>query len=56
MEEVEAICTDVCIVDKGKIIARGSTEELKDLVSHEDGTRASLEEVFLKLTGKSLRD
>nr|WP_300385908.1 ABC transporter ATP-binding protein [Clostridium sp.] len=56
MEEVEAICTDVCIVDKGKIIARGNTEELKDLVSHEDGTRASLEEVFLKLTGKSLRD
>lgn len=56
MEEVEAICTDVCIVDKGKIIARGNIEALKDLVEHEDGTRASLEEVFLKLTGKSLRD
>ena len=56
MEEVEAICSDVCIVDKGKIIARGNTEALKDLVKHEDGTRASLEEVFLKLTGKSLRD
>lgn len=56
MEEVEAICTDVCIVDKGKIIARGNVEALKDLVNHEDGTRASLEEVFLKLTGKSLRD
>lgn len=56
MEEVEAICSDVCIVDKGKIIARGSTDELKDLVNHEDGTRSSLEEVFLKLTGKSLRD
>lgn len=56
MEEVEAICTDICIVDKGQIIARGDKEALKDLVSHEDGSRASLEEVFLHLTGKSLRD
>lgn len=56
MEEVEAICTDICIVDHGNIIARGNKEELKDLVKTEDGRRASLEEVFLQLTGRSLRD
>ncbi|MBB6630370.1 ABC transporter ATP-binding protein [Clostridium algidicarnis] len=56
MEEVEAICTDICIMDNGKIIARGSKEELKSLVSKEDGSNITLEEVFLDLTGKKLRD
>lgn len=56
MEEVEAICTNICIVDHGKIIAKGTKEDLKALVKTEDGSTASLEEVFLKLTGRSLRD
>lgn len=55
MEEVEAICTRIAIMDNGKIIACGSSEELKKLVTNgsEDIT---LEEVFLTLTGKKLRD
>lgn len=55
MEEVEAICTRIAIMDKGKIIACGSGQELKKLVNggNEDIT---LEEVFLTLTGKKLRD
>ena len=55
MEEVEAICTRIAIMDNGKIIACGTSEELKKLVTNgsEDIT---LEEVFLTLTGKSLRD
>lgn len=55
MEEVEAICTRIAIMDNGKIIACGTSEELKKLVSNgsEDIT---LEEVFLTLTGKNLRD
>ncbi len=55
MEEVEAICTRIAIMDNGKIIACGTSEELKRLVTNgsEDIT---LEEVFLTLTGKSLRD
>ncbi len=55
MEEVEAICTRIAIMDNGKIIACGTSEELKKLVgsNHEDIT---LEEVFLTLTGKKLRD
>ena len=64
MEEIEelckrvfdALCSDICIVDHGQIIARGTNEELKALVKHEDGSTASLEEVFLHLTGRSLRD
>ncbi len=55
MEEVEAICTRIAIMDNGNIIACGTSEELKKLVTNgsEDIT---LEEVFLSLTGKKLRD
>ena len=55
MEEIEAICTRIGIMDNGKIIAIGTSEELKRLVSH-DRDDISLEEVFLTLTGKKLRD
>ena len=55
MEEVEAICTRIAIMDNGKIIACGTAEELKRLVK-EDGEDITLEEVFLTLTGKRLRD
>lgn len=54
MEEVEAICSRIAIMDNGKIIASGTSAELKKLVS--GGDDISLEEVFLTLTGKALRD
>lgn len=55
MEEVEEICTRIAIMDNGKIIACGTSEELKRLVN--DGEEdITLEEVFLTLTGKKLRD
>ena len=55
MEEVEAICTRIAIMDNGKIIACGTSEELKKLINENDAT-ITLEEVFLTLTGKKLRD
>ena len=55
MEEVEAICTRIAIMDNGRIIACGTSEELKKLVTN-DVEQISLEEVFLTLTGKKLRD
>lgn len=55
MEEVEAICTRIAIMDNGKIIACGTSQELKKLVSKGDKD-ITLEEVFLTLTGKKLRD
>lgn len=55
MEEVEAICTRIAIMDNGKVIATGSSEELKKLVV-DDTDSITLEEVFLTLTGKKLRD
>ena len=55
MEEVEEICTRIAIMDNGKIIASGTAEELKRLVRDGD-ENITLEEVFLTLTGKKLRD
>ncbi|MFQ8690067.1 MAG: ABC transporter ATP-binding protein [Blautia sp.] len=58
MEEVEEICTKVVIMDHGKILAQGTTEELKQQVSleHVLSKLPSLNEVFLEITGKELRD
>ena len=56
MEEVEAICTRIVIMDNGKIIAIGTKEELKNLVRKSPDDDISLEQVFLTLTGKTLRD
>ena len=36
MEEVEAICDRVIILDKGKVIASGTTDELKELANMEE--------------------
>ena len=33
MEEVEQICTNIAIIDKGKVIAKGTREELKSMIS-----------------------
>ncbi|TKB95985.1 ATP-binding cassette domain-containing protein [Pedobacter cryophilus] len=45
MQEVEAICDDVIIINKGKIVANDSLENL--LVKHNE---KSLEPIFVKLT------
>lgn len=42
MEEVEELCTDIAIMDHGKIIARGSKEELKAFVTVEEKTVITL--------------
>ena len=54
MEEVEEICSRIVIMDRGKIIASGTTQELKESVGSDENT--TLNDVFLNLTGKELRD
>lgn len=51
MEEVENICTNLIIMDEGTIIEEGTKEQLKNKYSKDN-----LEEIFLQLTGKELRD
>ncbi|SRR5579875_16531 len=58
MEEAERLCNHIAIMDDGKIIALGTLEELLAL---RDQTREvvrphGLQELFIQLTGKNLRD
>jgi len=51
IEEAENIAQRVAIIDHGKIVALGTPQELK-----EKNNSNSLEEAFLSLTGKTIRD
>ena len=51
MEEAENLCSEIAIIDTGTIIASG---EPKALIN--ENRSANLEQLFLKLTGKKLRD
>jgi ABC-2 type transport system ATP-binding protein len=58
MEEAERLCNRIAIMDEGRIIAMGTLEELLAL---RDQSRAiarphGLQELFIQLTGKTLRD
>ncbi len=59
MEEVEQLCDRIIILDNGKIIASGTNAELKKLVKDKPVKQVvgpTLNDVFLELTGKELRD
>jgi len=51
MEEAEELCDRVGIIDHGKVIALGSPEELTS-----SNNVRNLEEVFIKLTGRRIRE
>jgi ABC-2 type transport system ATP-binding protein len=54
LEIVERLCTHIAIIDRGRLIASGSLEELRTGVqaaSGEAGERLTLEEIFLRIVG-----
>lgn len=51
MEEAEKVAQKIAIIDHGKIIARGTSGELKQSTK-----TASLEDAFLALTGDTIRE
>jgi ABC-2 type transport system ATP-binding protein len=52
MEEAERLCSRIVIVDQGRVVAQGSQDELRAC----QPDARSLEDVFLALTGRQLRD
>ena len=53
IEEAEMLCDRLVIIDSGKIVEQGTP---KQLIERHLGGKGNLEDVFLKLTGKHLRD
>ena len=53
MEEAERMCNRILIIHEGCLTASGSAQELAQSLNMPD---ANLEQVFLQLTGRSLRD
>jgi len=51
MDEADRVAHRIAIIDHGKIVAQGSSKELKE----QTGTE-SLEQAFLSLTGSTIRD
>lgn len=50
IEEAERVANQVAVIDRGKIVAQGSPQELKTKTG-----KTSLEDAFLALTGKAIR-
>lgn len=49
MEEVEELCSDIAIMDHGRVIARGSKENLEDMVAVEEKVNIRLSSVNYSL-------
>jgi len=58
MEEADALCDRIAIVDNGRIVVEGTSAELKEehIRRHPMDTNPSLEDVFMEITGRSLED
>ena len=58
MDEAEALCNRVAIVDRGKVIAQGSPQDLIASLGAPKvvTTQGTLEDVFMTLTGRHLRE
>jgi ABC-2 type transport system ATP-binding protein len=54
MQEADALCDRIAILDEGRIVALDTPAGLKDLVPGTSGHDPTLEDVFMKLTGKRL--
>ena len=50
------LCDRVAIMDKGNVVAMDTPAGLKKLVPQENGDEPTLEDVFLALTGRELKN
>ena len=56
MEEAEALTDRIAVVDQGRVVALGTSAQLKTRLRQEGHDNPTMEEVFMDLTGKSLED
>jgi len=55
MVEADKLCSRVAILDRGKVVALDTPANLKKLVPSENGGEPTLEDVFMELTGRALK-
>jgi ABC-2 type transport system ATP-binding protein len=51
LEIVERLCSHVAIIHKGRLVAQGSLEELRAGIAGEEGSKTTLEQIFLSIVG-----
>ena len=56
MQEADELCDRIAIIDKGRVVALDTPAALKEMVRQPGEEPPSLEDVFLRLTGKKLED
>jgi ABC-2 type transport system ATP-binding protein len=56
MEEADQLCDRIAIIDHGTIVALDTPLGLKRLMGTDEPERVTLEDVFLSLTGRALRE
>jgi ABC-2 type transport system ATP-binding protein len=53
LESVERLCSHVGIIHQGRLVAQGSIEELRAGIAGGEGSKKSLEQIFLSIVGQS---
>jgi ABC-2 type transport system ATP-binding protein len=54
LDEAERLCDEIVVLNDGRIVAQGSPETLKRLVAEHTGGAATMHNVFMTYTGRSL--
>jgi ABC-2 type transport system ATP-binding protein len=52
LEIVERLCSHVAIINKGRLVAQGSLEELRAGIPGDEGGKVTLEQIFLSIVGQ----
>jgi ABC-2 type transport system ATP-binding protein len=52
LEIVERLCSHVGIIHQGRLVAQGSIEELRAGIAGEEGSKTTLEQIFLSIVGQ----
>ena len=56
LEIVERLCSHVAIIHQGRLVAQGSLEELRAGIAGKEGSKTTLEQIFLSIVGQGGAD
>jgi ABC-2 type transport system ATP-binding protein len=56
LAEAERLCEHITLLNGGRVVAEGTSPELKRMVAQRHGQPETLEAVFMTFTGRSLDD